>query len=294
MPSELGFIVRMVMRTTSSGDPMLVCQLQTGRTVNVFKDGLELFREAGYGDVATLSKDSVLHWYTHPVPIRFVESGRWLNLHVVEPRSSASIPDAPFMPNARLARRAAIEQAQRLLRFNGPIIVDTETTGVDPQQSEPVQIGALHLNGDVLIDTLVKPAHPERMERDAVDTHGISPERLANAPTLESLYDEIDAALHGRVWVGYNIAFDSTIVEFACWRANLPPILPMSTFDVMPIVSMFFGEWDTARQRWSSLKLVDAAHRLDADVEAVHSALGDCRITLNVLQAIARSKVDAD
>jgi len=71
--------------------------------------------------------------------------------------------------------------------LKGCVILDTETTGL--YEAEIVQLAIINHEGETLLNTLVKPEHPEKMMEKsskgicAYDIHGIHPDMLANAPT---------------------------------------------------------------------------------------------------------------
>ena len=83
-------------------------------------------------------------------------------------------------------------------------ILDSETTGLDAGYNEIIELAVIDGRGKVLIDTRIKPLHPERMlERGesgicASDIHGIKPEVLADAPTFRSADRDILQVRVGR------------------------------------------------------------------------------------------------
>lgn len=88
-------------------------------------------------------------------------------------------------------------------------VLDTETTGLDPNSDEIVQIAIIDGKGNVLLDSLVRPCFNDSW-KDAERIHGICPEDVRNAPTIAELHDRIADALSGaEIIAGYNhIAFD--------------------------------------------------------------------------------------
>ena len=58
------------------------------------------------------------------------------------------------------------------------IFLDLETTGLDPRTDEIVEIGILDEDGQVLLDTVVRPER-HRSWLDAQRVHGIAPAELA-------------------------------------------------------------------------------------------------------------------
>ena len=84
-------------------------------------------------------------------------------------------------------RKLSIEWARDLLEKRNFVILDTETTGLSAGHDEIVQIAVIDCDGTTLLDTYVKPQHPERLTertngRSASDINGITPDMLTSAP----------------------------------------------------------------------------------------------------------------
>jgi len=68
-----------------------------------------------------------------------------------------------------------VEHVRALIETN-PLILDTETTGLD---GEICEIAVIDLTGNVLINTLVKPT--TSIPEDVIGIHGISDETVREA-----------------------------------------------------------------------------------------------------------------
>ncbi len=87
----------------------------------------------------------------------------------------------------------------------GTVFLDTETTGLN-SDDEIIEIAIISEDGQILIDSLVRPSCP--VKPDAFRVHGISTDMLANAPTLAEVEPSIIAALESMHVVMYNKEFD--------------------------------------------------------------------------------------
>jgi DNA polymerase III subunit epsilon len=161
------------------------------------------------------------------------------------------------------------------------VIFDTETTGL--HRAEFVQVAVIDSAGNPLVNTLVKPRHPERLleygDNDicAADINGIRPEMLTDAPTFEQVYPSLFAALNGNVCIVYNVDFDIPLLEAACKRAGVP--IPECTYyDAMLWYAQWYGEWSRywGNYKWQQLPGGD------------HTAAGDCLAVLKLLKSMAR------
>jgi DNA polymerase-3 subunit epsilon len=72
--------------------------------------------------------------------------------------------------------------------------MDLETTGLDPRIDEIVEIGILDEDGQVLLDTLVRPVRHQYWP-GAQRVHGIAPADVQDALTLDELRPRIIEAV---------------------------------------------------------------------------------------------------
>jgi len=106
------------------------------------------------------------------------------------------------------------------------IALDLETTGLDPQIHEIIEIGLVRFSEGEPRERLVwlvRPARPPSPEGLAVS--GISPEELAAAPELAEVLPEVLDRLAGAMVVAHNAPFDRAFLAAAAQRLGLrlPP-----------------------------------------------------------------------
>lgn len=110
------------------------------------------------------------------------------------------------------------------------IVLDTETTGLDPETGDRVvEIGCVELINHVPTGrNLHHYINPERdMPLAAFEVHGLSTEFLAGYPTFAALADEIVEFLGDAVLVIHNAAFDMRFINAELRRLGRAE-LPMS------------------------------------------------------------------
>ena len=93
------------------------------------------------------------------------------------------------------------------------VFLDLETTGLDSRIDEIVEIGILDQDGQVLLDTLVRPVQ-HRSWPGAQRVHGIAPADVQDAPTHEALRPRIIEAVSDALVVIYNAPFDAGFLRF--------------------------------------------------------------------------------
>lgn len=167
---------------------------------------------------------------------------------------------------------------------NKYIVLDTETTGLNAAEDELLQVSIIDNEGAVLFDSYIKPTqHTEWAEAERI--HHITPEMVANAPTIAEVMPEINDILnrYDKI-VGYNLKFDKAFLE-----NNGAEFLSTEYADVMKMFAPIYGEWNDQRGSYKWQKLTIAADYYGYDWsshENAHNSLGDCFATLHVYKEI--------
>ena len=159
------------------------------------------------------------------------------------------------------------------------VIVDTETTGCD-STSEIVQIAAIDITGNVLLDTLIRPLNTRRMPAEAEAVHGISMKDLQGAPAWTEVAEQIDAIVQDKIVLAYNAAYDERLVRQTAKMYQQPQPRAERWECVMLKYSAFVGEPSLRHRgefKWQKLP------------GAVHGAVGDCQAALTVIKSMADS-----
>jgi DNA polymerase-3 subunit epsilon len=180
-------------------------------------------------------------------------------------------------------RNAARQWARDLLAQPNFYVLDTETTGTG-KKDEVVQIGIVDKHGHIVLDTLVKPtiSVPARVTR----IHGITNAMLKDAPELTDLYVTLSIALAGAPLIAYNMSFDWRLLSQSVARFNLPMLRTGARHCAMKTYAQFRGvKSKRGAYRWH--KLTVAAQYENIPVTDAHSALGDVRMTLALIQKMA-------
>jgi DNA polymerase-3 subunit epsilon len=97
------------------------------------------------------------------------------------------------------------------------VVVDLETTGLDPHYDEIIEIGALKVKGGLIVDqynTLVKPDN--EVDDFITSLTGITNEMLKKAPKIDSVLPEFLSFLGSEVLVAHNANFDVNFLFDNC------------------------------------------------------------------------------
>jgi len=171
-------------------------------------------------------------------------------------------------------RQGAVDWARALLLApDNWVILDTETTGLD-YGSEIVQIAILDPASGEGYQTLVRPEKAIPAEATAV--HGITDEMVADAPIWPEIWQRVAKLVSDKIVVTYNAAFDRNMLAWAERQYEFK-LQPRDWQCAMEWYAQWYGEWSEYHRsfRWQRLPGGD------------HSALGDCRATLELIQRMA-------
>ena len=174
-------------------------------------------------------------------------------------------------------RHQAILWAQEVLTDTSAVILDTETTGLN-STAEIIEISIINVQGDTLLDTLVKPKG--KIPIDAYEIHGIGSVTVKNAPNWPGIDDRVsDIIKNASRVIIYNAGYDTRLMRQTRKLYNLPPLdIPPHHYQcAMERYAEFYGDWRGSQRgfRWQPLQ------------GGNHRALGDCLATLNVIKKMA-------
>lgn len=159
------------------------------------------------------------------------------------------------------------------------IILDTETTGLDPNDGHRiVEIGCLELVDRVWTGrTWQQYVNPERaMTDDAYRVHGISDADLADKPKFAEIAEEFLAFVDGAPIVAHNAAFDMKFLNWELTSIGREPLPMDRVVDTLAI----------ARKRFpgaaNSLDALCRRFEVDNTDRTLHGALIDSRLLADV------------
>lgn len=184
-----------------------------------------------------------------------------------------------------LDTRALLATPVATARF---VVIDLETTGFGAYAGdEIVQVALLEYRGleptGEELCSLVRPSIP--IPATATAVHGIDDEAVADAPTIDTLIDEIVNFLDGAVIVGHHVAFDLRFLNRVTQRA-LFCRLPHPSVDTMLLYLSRSG-------RLGHYDLGEIAAACGVPTEGRHDARGDAAIAGGIFAHLAAPAADA-
>lgn len=177
------------------------------------------------------------------------------------------------------------------------LCVDVETTGLDPEKDEILQLSMVDGNGDVLFSSYLRPDHRRRWPK-AQEVHGITWTMVKDAPTMDEVRGEVQSLIDtSELIIGYNISFDQRMLKTAGVRFGVRLI-----YDVMEDYAQVWGRWSDRKGDYLWAKLSEAARRFGIPLDA-HDAANDAIATVHLFymmlgsedfQEAAKAKTEVD
>lgn len=113
--------------------------------------------------------------------------------------------------------------------FSFPIVVvDLETTGLDPDKDRIIEVALLRYNLDGSIQEWSSLVHPQRnIPSKTIAIHHITDNMVQHAPLFENLAKRIRDDMEGCIFVGHNVEFDFQFLQkaYAKTQFDMPNIV---------------------------------------------------------------------
>ena len=162
------------------------------------------------------------------------------------------------------------------------VVIDTETTGLDPRKARVIELAGVRLSagklvGDGSFRQLLRPAG-ESIPAETTRIHGIDDAMVAQSPPFADVWPGFGAFLGRAVVIGHTVGFDLAVLKRECDLAGLPWARPR-TLDTRLLAQI-------AAPELAGYTLEKLAAWLGVDIADRHSALGDAMTTARVFLAL--------
>ncbi len=161
------------------------------------------------------------------------------------------------------------------------VVIDSETTSLDPAKARIVEIAAVRLTAGRVDSAdpfrrLVRPDVP--IPAAAVAVHHIDDGMVADAPAFDQVWPELAAFMGETVLIGHSLGFDLAVLKRECQRAETPFRHPR-TLDIRLLAQV-------VQPNLASFTLEGLSSWLGVEIKDRHSALGDAVATARIFLAL--------
>lgn len=161
------------------------------------------------------------------------------------------------------------------------IFLDLETTGLQVQKHEIIEIGALKVNCNKpfnIVEELeikVKPESIENADKEALKIVGYTPEEWVGATKLNDALNKLEEFSKNGVLVGYNVNFDWAVLDRAYYSLCKTDPFYYHRLDVMPMAYCKLYN----KRSLKRFSLGEICRYLKIKRENEHRALSDAKTT---------------
>ena len=172
------------------------------------------------------------------------------------------------------------------------IILDTETTGLDPNDGHRViEIGCIELVNRRLTDrTFHVYINPEReIDQEAIAVHGITNEFLADKPNFSGIADEFIEFVRDAELIAHNAPFDVSFLEAELERIPGAPSIFSLMHGGAAVDTLSMAKEKRPGKR-NSLDALCRDYKVDASERTLHGALLDAELLTRVYLEMTREQ----
>lgn len=174
------------------------------------------------------------------------------------------------------------------------VVIDVETTGLDPAQHRIIEIAAVkYICGRIVarLCTLINPGNWQPVPFEITQLTGITTPMLADAPTFDTVADVLQGLVQDSLVVGHNLPFDLSFISAELLHYNLPALHDFTELDTLTYaksLDLICLPTDGAGRK--SYRLCDLAQGLNVPQSDAHRALADALTTFKVYQKLRETE----
>ena len=175
-------------------------------------------------------------------------------------------------------------QGKRLSVYSSPIfvyeyiVIDIETTGLNPLTDDILEIAALHIKNGSVTDSFSEFVYSDKINAKSMEINHITPARVANARKCPEVLKDFANFISDLPLIGHNICFDLNFI-----RANIS--IDNSFDDTCALSKRYLcdGKYGI---RLENCKLPTVCAALNISFVPNHRALDDCKCTFECYEKI--------
>lgn len=168
------------------------------------------------------------------------------------------------------------------------IVLDTETTGLDPRQGHRIiEVAAIELSGRKVSQRhFHRYLNPEReIDAGAAEVHGLTLERLQDEPKFAEIAPGLIEFIKGAELIIHNAPFDVGFLNMEFALLGLPPVTEICTIiDTLRLAKELHPGKKNSLDALCDRYLIDNSHR------TLHGALLDTELLAEVYLAMTRGQ----
>jgi DNA polymerase III subunit epsilon len=178
------------------------------------------------------------------------------------------------------------------------LLIDLETTGLDPQKHEIIQLAAVLLDKKTLKEknyysSFIKPRHWRKADPESLKVNGITFDQVKNAPSLQSVLKEFHKLFPPKdVIFSYYVGVTDVVFMKAAYK-KIGKDFPFDyhTFNIWGLFYPYLAVKNklNSKKDFSGFGLghLVKIFKIQAP-EKMHDALNDCRVEAEILRRVVQ------
>lgn len=163
------------------------------------------------------------------------------------------------------------------------IIIDIETTGLDPKYDDILEISAIKIKNNLITDKFTSLIKNENVPEFIAELTGINTEMTKNAPPLKNVLNEFYTFIKDFILLGHNVNFDINFLYDKLMEIDF--ILKNDFVDTLRLSRRINKELKHHR-------MTDLLKYYNIDNSKQHRALNDCEYTYSIYNNIKKKIIN--
>lgn len=162
------------------------------------------------------------------------------------------------------------------------VCLDCETTGLDPEKDEIIEIAIARFNFNAIIEsfeTLIEPSFP--IPEESIAIHHISDEMVKGKPKVQEVLPRIFAFVNNHIIVGHGITNDISFLSASARKYAIPNSLSSNRYLDTLRLARLYGESPT-----NSLETLRKHFKIAE--EGAHRAMNDVIVNIEVFKFLSK------
>ncbi len=152
------------------------------------------------------------------------------------------------------------------------VVLDIETTGLSQHRDEIIELSALLVRDDEIVEEFNRLVKPEgEISPFISNLTGITQEMVANAPSISEAILEFDDFCAGKIILGHNITFDISFIDYNLQKHH-GLAFSNDYIDSLRVARILLPQL-------SNKKLGTLANFFGFNTDGMHRGLKDCKVT---------------
>jgi DNA polymerase-3 subunit epsilon len=162
------------------------------------------------------------------------------------------------------------------------VCIDCETTGLDPQKDQVIEVAVAKFSIDTVLEefeSLIDPGCP--IPETSIAIHHITPDMVAGKPSITTVLPHILPIIGKQIIIGHGIAFDIELIAIAADKAGIPHTLRSNlSLDTLRMARLYGESPVNSLERLRS--------HFNIEPEGAHRAMSDVLVNMEVFKRLSQ------